>query len=133
LEPNHLDMASYFDEHNCEALAEGEQPDHLAHFRQLLLDSGHGAEMDLEFARMFGDDKPPPASAKVINDLPDVEKVKPDEKCPICLVVMRHEEENRIKELPCNHQFHFKCILQWLKMVNTCPMCKLDLPTDDPR
>ena len=33
-------MATYFDEHNCQELAEGETPDHLLHFARLLMDAG---------------------------------------------------------------------------------------------
>ena len=42
-------MASYFDEHNCEPLESGEQPNHVLHLARLLLDSGVGAEFELEF------------------------------------------------------------------------------------
>ena len=34
-------MASYFDEHNCEALAAGQTPDHMMHIARLLVDTGH--------------------------------------------------------------------------------------------
>ena len=33
-------MASYFDEHNCEELANGQTPNHVLHFARLLIDSG---------------------------------------------------------------------------------------------
>ena len=33
-------MASYFDEHNCQELADGKAPDHLMHFARLLIDTG---------------------------------------------------------------------------------------------
>ena len=34
-------MASYFDEHNCQPLAEGQTPDHMMHIARLLVDTGH--------------------------------------------------------------------------------------------
>ena len=30
----------YFDEHNCQELADGQGPDHLMHFARLLIDTG---------------------------------------------------------------------------------------------
>ena len=37
---HHCKMATYFDEHDCQELREGETPDHLMHFARLLMDSG---------------------------------------------------------------------------------------------
>ena len=33
-------MAEYFDEHNCQALGDGQVPDHLMHYARLLIDTG---------------------------------------------------------------------------------------------
>ena len=30
----------------------------------------------------------------------------------------------------CGHIFHKKCLLQWLKKSNCCPLCKHDLSND---
>ncbi|WAQ97044.1 RN181-like protein [Mya arenaria] len=127
-------MASYFDEHDCEPLRDGEQPDHLLHMARLLLDSGLAAEWDLEYGRVFGDGKVPPASKKVVEELP-TRIVTPSEaaeekKCPVCIGLF--DEEDEVKELPCGHRFHSPCILPWLQKVNSCPLCRHELPTDDP-
>ncbi|CAF0727245.1 unnamed protein product [Adineta steineri] len=124
-------MASYFDEHNCEPLENGEQPNHLLDLARLLLDSGIGAEFELEFERIFGHvdgRKQPPAAKHIIENLPSINNFKSDEKCSICL---KEFELNSTTELPCHHKFCKNCIIQWLNLVNSCPMCRIELPTDD--
>ncbi|KAM3380871.1 E3 ubiquitin ligase BIG BROTHER-related [Capsicum galapagoense] len=77
----------------------------------------------------------PPASKIVVRDLPTVAVSKDDlEKnhatCAICKDEMNLGEEAR--QLPCAHRYHGDCILPWLGIRNTCPVCRYELPTDDP-
>lgn len=128
-------MASYFEEHNCEPLENGQQPDHLLHMARLLLDTGLAAEWDLEYNRVFGGDgKVPPASKEVVNNLCTsvitAAEAAHNMKCLVCLGLM--DEGDEVKQLPCSHRFHTDCILPWLKKVNSCPLCRHELPTDDP-
>ena len=45
-----------------------------------------------------------------------------DEVCSICLAEMEAEES--CKELRCFHCFHADCLDGWLRIENTCPLCK---------
>ena len=104
-------MTSYFDEHNCEPLADGQAPDHFLHFARLLIDSGNWNAA--EFAGMFNDRPPPPTSKKFIDGLKDhLVRGEDEGQCPICLKTM--EQDDILNELPCKHKFHKECILPWL-------------------
>ncbi|KAL3876337.1 hypothetical protein ACJMK2_034198 [Sinanodonta woodiana] len=127
-------MASYFDEHDCQPLGDGQQPDHMLHLARLMLDTGIGVEWNMEFERLTGEKRKVPASKKVIEELPTTiitpVEAALEKKCPICLGLQ--DEDDEVKRLPCSHKFHTQCILPWLSKVNTCPLCRHELPTDDP-
>ncbi|XP_022863030.1 E3 ubiquitin protein ligase RIE1-like [Olea europaea var. sylvestris] len=48
-----------------------------------------------------------------------------DAECCICLCA--YEDATELHSLPCNHHFHSTCIVKWLKMNATCPLCKYDI------
>jgi len=48
--------------------------------------------------------------------------VAADQFCTVCQDEMDAEAED-IRVLPCGHEFHFKCISDWLKQRNTCCVC----------
>jgi len=127
-------MASYFDEHDCEPLGAGQQPNHMLHLARLLLDSGLAANWDLEYGSIFEGGKPaPPAAKEVVQNLPRIRATEVDEarelNCPICLAT--YEEGDETVKLPCAHRFHLSCIVPWLQKTNTCPVCRYEFPTDD--
>ncbi|OIV94153.1 hypothetical protein TanjilG_31578 [Lupinus angustifolius] len=48
-----------------------------------------------------------------------------DAECCICLC--NYEDGAELHALPCNHHFHSTCIVKWLKMNATCPLCKYNI------
>ena len=50
-------------------------------------------------------------------------------ECSICLTEVNEGEDTIL--LPCGHMFHDACVTKWLKIHNTCPLCRFELPTDD--
>ena len=78
----------------------------------------------------------PPASERAINNLKKIEINKDnikkfnEETCNVCLE--GYVEGQTSIKLDCRHYFHDKCIIQWLKMRNTCPVCRHELESNDP-
>ena len=55
----------------------------------------------------------------------DVNKMCSQPSCPICSEDYSLGEE--LLELPCNHVFHRNCVIPWLEMKKTCPICRCKL------
>ncbi|KAL8530115.1 hypothetical protein ACS0TY_007267 [Phlomoides rotata] len=76
----------------------------------------------------------PPASKSAIEGLPDIriteEMMASDSsQCAVCKDSFELNEE--AKQMPCKHIYHKDCILPWLELHNSCPVCRHELPTDD--
>lgn len=50
---------------------------------------------------------------------------QPEETCSICF--MEVEEGAKIRTLSCCHEYHSKCIKQWLLNEKSCPICKKEV------
>lgn len=78
--------------------------------------------------------RPPPASESMRDALPRVVVTKEDQldssncKCAVCL------EDSKIgakaTRMLCGHLFCTGCIREWLRMANSCPVCRFELATD---
>lgn len=68
-------------------------------------------------------------SVAVVVALPSVEMSGNSSECVICKENMKQGRD--VCKLPCDHLFHWMCILPWLKKKDTCPCCRYRLPTDD--
>ncbi|CAM8933953.1 unnamed protein product [Rhodiola kirilowii] len=76
----------------------------------------------------------PPAAKSVVENLAVVVMTQADVKsknslCAVCKDDMGVGE--KAKRLPCSHSYHGDCIIPWLGIRNTCPVCRFELPTDD--
>lgn len=74
----------------------------------------------------------PPASKLVVEGLEVIVIRNEDEvvSCSVCKDLVDVGEE--AKRLPCGHIYHGDCIVPWLGARNSCPICRFELPTDDP-
>ncbi|KAK9115533.1 hypothetical protein Sjap_014480 [Stephania japonica] len=76
----------------------------------------------------------PPASKSAVEGLPDVKiteamMVSDSAQCAVCKDMF--EMGGEAKQMPCKHIYHPDCILPWLELHNSCPVCRYELPTDD--
>nr|XP_039257241.1 E3 ubiquitin-protein ligase RNF126-B-like [Styela clava] len=75
----------------------------------------------------------PPASQTAIQRLSTVtiskEHVDANKDCSVCMESF--VKDDKAKRLPCEHMFHIKCIDQWLKLHNTCPICRTNIESND--
>jgi len=127
-------MTSYFDEHNCEPLADSDSgnPHDLMEFARFLILTGNWREN--EFANIFADRPPPPTSRSFIENLERINLTSEDitiidTECPICL--KKFDIDDEFIKLRCRHGFHSACLIPWLEKTSSCPLCRAVLPTDD--
>lgn len=76
----------------------------------------------------------PPALESAISKIPTVKineaHLKNDSAhCPVCMEEFKVGGE--ASELPCNHIFHSECIVPWLRLHNSCPVCRHELPAPE--
>ncbi|XP_022887388.1 E3 ubiquitin-protein ligase RING1-like [Olea europaea var. sylvestris] len=77
----------------------------------------------------------PPASKSAVEALPSlkVEETLLKSELAQCAVCKDDFElGTEVKQMPCKHVYHNDCILPWLELHNSCPVCRHELPTDDP-
>lgn len=73
-----------------------------------------------------------PASKTAIESLTTItitdSNIVTDSLCAVCTEALELGDE--AQEMPCKHIFHQDCILPWLSLRNSCPVCRHELPTD---
>lgn len=83
----------------------------------------------LNLAERLGEAKPRGLLKTEIDQLPsyrfNAETHQSDQtSCVICMCDF--EQRQLLRVLPCNHEFHAKCVDKWLKTNRTCPICRGD-------
>lgn len=109
-------------------------PDSVA---QLLMRTGFHhlldqvTQLDVNDLGMFENS---PAAKAAVESLPSIKIVdkgclvdEPD-YCAVCSEAFEVNSEAR--ELPCKHIYHSECIVPWLSIRSSCPVCRHELPTD---
>ncbi|KAK1387283.1 RING-type E3 ubiquitin transferase [Heracleum sosnowskyi] len=77
----------------------------------------------------------PPASKNAVEGLPDVvvdDKLLGSDLAQCAVCQDDFEKDMVVKQMPCKHVYHSECLLPWLELHNSCPVCRYELPTDDP-
>ncbi|KAK6171633.1 hypothetical protein SNE40_018081 [Patella caerulea] len=71
----------------------------------------------------------PPAPEEKIDALPlvkiDKHQIESNLQCSVCMEDYQLGDE--ANKLPCDHHYHPPCIIPWLKLHGTCPVCRKDL------
>lgn len=69
---------------------------------------------------------PPPMAKHDIQNLPSVgvsrDQVEKNLQCSVCMEDFKLEEQ--VKQVPCGHLYHRDCIVPWLEMHGSCPICR---------
>ncbi|XP_055374402.1 E3 ubiquitin-protein ligase Iruka isoform X2 [Condylostylus longicornis] len=72
---------------------------------------------------------PPPLPKEKIDEIPKVEVTKEQVniklQCSVCWEDFKLEEI--VRKLPCLHLYHENCIVPWLELHGTCPICRKSL------
>ncbi|KAI9090905.1 hypothetical protein K1719_028390 [Acacia pycnantha] len=64
------------------------------------------------------------ASLKMFKVFDD--EIKVGERCNICLENVNHGED--LLAMPCEHIFHYNCLVEWLQISHICPLCRSHIP-----
>ncbi|XP_010480093.1 PREDICTED: E3 ubiquitin-protein ligase RING1-like [Camelina sativa] len=72
----------------------------------------------------------PPAKKEAVEALSTV-KIEETLQCSVCLDDFEIGTEAKL--MPCKHKFHVDCLLPWLELHSSCPVCRFQLPADEPK
>ncbi|KAK9957929.1 hypothetical protein ABG768_012126 [Culter alburnus] len=92
--------------------------------------------LDVVITELLGQSEntgPPPAEKEMISSLPTVSISSEQAACRLECTVCREEYSvgESVRQLPCLHYFHSNCIVPWLQLHDTCPVCRKSLDGED--
>ncbi|MCL7050603.1 hypothetical protein MKW94_013625 [Papaver nudicaule] len=70
----------------------------------------------------------PPAKKEAVEAMPTV-TIGESLQCSVCLE--EFEIGSEAKEMPCKHKFHDGCIVPWLELHSSCPVCRCQIPASE--
>ncbi|XP_011331853.1 E3 ubiquitin-protein ligase RNF126-B isoform X2 [Ooceraea biroi] len=77
---------------------------------------------------------PPPLPRKQIDEIPTTtimqSQVDCKLQCSVCWEDFKLSEP--VRQLPCQHVYHAPCIVPWLELHGTCPICRQNLGDQNP-
>lgn len=117
-------MTDYFEERGVDIATEDPHQIDQNNLMRLLADFNLFTEIGLP------NQLAPPASKVAIENLDEVKITTNGGQCHVCL--KEYEPDEVIKKMPCKHEFHSSCLIAWLIKTNSCPLCRHELPTDNP-
>ncbi|CAL5012910.1 unnamed protein product [Urochloa decumbens] len=106
------------------ALRDGRSPTHHAGAFDAILHRPLGLPLGPNPAALAGGE--PPAPAASIAALPTVEVAELAAACAICKDDL--PLASQATRLPCSHLYHSNCIVTWLELHNSCPVCRFRIP-----
>lgn len=59
---------------------------------------------------------------RIVQYFIDFKKNKENSCCGICF------DKNKLITTKCKHHFHYKCLNDWIKIQNNCPICRKNKP-----
>ncbi|KAE8702588.1 anaphase-promoting complex subunit 2-like isoform X1 [Hibiscus syriacus] len=104
-----------------------------ASMSEFLLDSGFDRLID-QLSQMeilnIGRYNQSPAWKAAVEAMPLVEIDDTHIHDELCCAVCKEQFElgTKVLNMPCNHLYHSNCILPWLQLQNSCPVCRHELP-----
>ena len=66
-----------------------------------------------------------PAKEDEIKNITTLKITEKDVQCPVCFDEFEIGDE--VKRMVCKHTFHEDCLVPWLKIHGTCPVCRSDM------
>lgn len=92
---------------------------------------GHGLHELIEQLSVNDRRGPPPAPRSAIDAMPTIKitqrHLNTDAHCPVCKD--KFELGSKARQMPCDHIYHNDCIVPWLVEHNSCPVCRVELPS----